>query len=43
MSRKSLSDLQLDLLRALGNLGSGFFLTGGSVLVNLLGHRTTTT
>ena len=42
MKTDRLSALQRDLVRALGQRDSGFFLTGGGVLVGfVLGHRTT--
>ena len=41
MPNDRLSVLQRDLVRALAQHNCGFFLTGGGVLVGLLGHRTT--
>jgi hypothetical protein len=41
MPSDRLSTLQRDILRALAGRNCGFFLTGGGVLVGVLGHRTT--
>lgn len=41
MPTERLSALQRDIVRALAQCNRGFFLTGGGVLVGLLGHRTT--
>ena len=42
MKTDRLTPLQRDLVRALAQRESGFFLTGGGVLVGfVLGHRTT--
>jgi hypothetical protein len=41
MPTARLSALQRDIVRALAQRNCGFFLTGGGVLVGLLGHRTT--
>jgi len=41
MPNDRLSALQRDIVRALAQRNRGFFLTGGGVLVGLLGHRTT--